>query len=570
MHSDRLKVALLTAFYLAVFTVVVGFCRAGIYGNYTVSYPGFLAVFPLSGWLDYFDAAPNVVDLGYIKYKGNLSYDDTVAYLGVPYAEPPLGELRWRKPLSLNTTRVAQEAKNEVVDLTEYPDFCIQGSTGDHDAGGAGTEDCLKMNVYAPAGAKKGDDLPVLFYIHGGAHVFGNPRNWPFDHWVHQSPNVVIVSIYYRLDSLGFLAAPELMSEGVGDANVALYDQIEALKWVQKHIDAFGGDPGKVTINGQSASARSVELHLLAKESRGLFSQAIVQSVFRTPMPTLEQQKPMFDYYADQAGCLSHSAKETMACLRGVDVGVLSRAQDAVMYNFTGPYAAFRPVLDKVLFDEYPTISILRGNLADVPILVGATSNETLSGGTDVAAALKAFYPQLTAADIADFVQIYPLSDFVSEEQRLQVATGESEFICARHIIGAAAAKTNKVYAYRYNQPPGHAHTEVVGHAAENWMFFRGTTTGPNGTTTFQPQSDVDRAFAAELIAYWLSFVRAGDPNTYKLARSPVWPGYPARIVLQEPKNGDTTASGSEIEEEPALECARCEFVAGKAEQEQA
>lgn len=133
--------------------------------------------------------------------------------------------------------------------------------------------------------------MPVLFYIHGGAHVFGNPRNWPFDHWVHQSPNVVIVSIYYRLDSLGFLAAPQFTSEGVGDANVALYDQIEALKWVQKHIDAFGGDPGKVTINGQSASARSVELHLLAKESRGLFSQAIVQSVFRTPMPTLEQQK---------------------------------------------------------------------------------------------------------------------------------------------------------------------------------------------------------------------------------------------------------------------------------------
>ena len=92
--------------------------------------PGFLAVVPLSGWVDFFDSAPNVVDLGYIKYKGNFSYDDTVAYLGVPYAEPPLGELRWRKPVSLNTTRVAQEAKNEVVDLTEYPDFCIQGSTG--------------------------------------------------------------------------------------------------------------------------------------------------------------------------------------------------------------------------------------------------------------------------------------------------------------------------------------------------------------------------------------------------------------------------------------------------------
>lgn len=133
--------------------------------------------------------------------------------------------------------------------------------------------------------------VPVLFYIHSGAYSFGNPQVWPFDHWVHQSPNVVIVAVYYRLASFGFLSAPEFASEGVADLNVGFYDQIEALKWVQNHIDAFGGDPQQVTIDGQSAGGSSVELHLLAGQSQGLFSQAIGQSVYRTPLQTLDQMK---------------------------------------------------------------------------------------------------------------------------------------------------------------------------------------------------------------------------------------------------------------------------------------
>lgn len=187
----------------------------------------------------------------------------------------------------------------------------IHGSytTAGGDAGGAGSEDCLKINVYAPFEAKKGDNceylccpmmcmaesgcypVPVLFYIHGGAYAYGNPANWPFDHWIHQSPNVIITSIYYRLDSFGFLAAPEMVSQGHGDANVGFYDQIEALKWVQEHISAFGGDPSRITINGESAGASSVELHLVSQGSTTMFSQAIIQSVYRTPLPLLEQQE---------------------------------------------------------------------------------------------------------------------------------------------------------------------------------------------------------------------------------------------------------------------------------------
>ena len=132
--------------------------------------------------------------------------------------------------------------------------------------------------------------MPVLVYIHGGAYEYGNPRNFPLDHWVHQSPNVVIVSVYYRLDSFGFLAVPELSDSALGDMNAGILDQIEALKWVQKYIATFGGDPTQVTINGESAGGSSVELHLVAQASRGLFAQAILQSVYRTPLPLPAQQ----------------------------------------------------------------------------------------------------------------------------------------------------------------------------------------------------------------------------------------------------------------------------------------
>jgi carboxylesterase type B len=121
-------------------------------------------------------------------------------------------------------------------------------------------------------------------------YIYGNPRNWPFDHWVNQSPNVVIASVYYRLSSFGFLSVPEMKDSQTGALNAGFLDQIEALRWVKRNIASFGGDPNKVTINGESAGGASVELHLVAKEGERLFSQAIAQSVYRTPLPTPEQQ----------------------------------------------------------------------------------------------------------------------------------------------------------------------------------------------------------------------------------------------------------------------------------------
>ncbi|KAG1726898.1 Carboxylesterase [Suillus paluster] len=233
------------------------------------------------------------VDLGYVTYQGKLDeeYPNTVVYFGIPYAEPPVGDLRFRPTVPLNTARVTKEANRKVVSATEPPNFCIQGSLPGKD-GGAGSEDCLNVNIYTPLDATEGPTvvldacprLPVMFFIHGGGFVFGNPPTWPFDHWIEQSPNVIIVSVYYRLASFGFLPPPPEFADQFG-YNAGLKDQREALRWVQSHISKFGGNPNEVTIAGHSAGAISVELHMTVKESPPLFARAIAQSVVRSPFP---------------------------------------------------------------------------------------------------------------------------------------------------------------------------------------------------------------------------------------------------------------------------------------------
>ncbi|KAK1221369.1 hypothetical protein PQX77_015820 [Marasmius sp. AFHP31] len=524
-----------------------------------------------------FAAESDIVDTGYAKYLGNRTFSDAVAYLGIPYAEPPLGERRFRAPLPLNTTRITEQSGGEVVDATEYPDFCIQGPLGPSSPGGAGSEDCLKVNIYAPAGAKKGDNLPVLFYIHGGGYVNGNPRNWPFDHWIQQSPNLVVVSVYYRLDSFGFLSTTEFADPEVGDSNAGFLDQIQALKWVKANIESFGGDPTKVTINGESAGGGSVQLHLIANAGEQLFSGAIAQSVYRARTPSPEQQQPLFEHFASVAGCGSGDVAEKMACLRSADVPTLVRAQET---PFDGPYAQYLPVLDNKVILGHPTTLVKEGKFAKVPLIVGATSNETVSGGTNITQALQSAYPGLSSSDVQDILAVAPISDFESEEQRFQVVTGENLLICAREILGGAFSDAPKSWTYRYNQPQPHPiQTVAVQHAAENWMMFVGTDTGANGTTKFWPMAPIEKAFAEELIAYWISFVRDGDPNTHKLSRSPEWPRYvldgaegvtKERIVLQQDPGNSTEVSGSFVEQEPENESRRCQVIADKSEEQQA
>lgn len=485
-----------------------------------------------------------VIDLGYAQYRGRRATSQCTVYLGIPYAKPPLGDRRFRKPVPVNTTAIVDPP---TYDASQYPNFAVQGASAVSEPGGAGSEDCLKLDLYTPSDATAASQYPVLVYIHGGGYRFGAPKNWPFHHWIDSRPRVVIVSVYYRLSAFGFLSHPDFKDGRLADLNVGLHDQIEALEWVKQHISKVGGDPEKVTICGQSAGGSSVELQLTAfgGKSKPLFRGAIAQSVYRTPVFKLEQKVAAFKELLEEVECEYQTLEEQMQWLRAINAVELAQAADRVYLRHRptqGPLYDWKPVVDGDLIPDYPTKLLQAGLFVDVPVIVGATTDETLSGEEapwDVA--LYRQWPFLESDDIRSLEKAYTERSLGYKE-----AGGDGVFRSANLVFGKVFSKA---WMYRYNQPTSGA-TEVH-HSADNWHMFKGTRTGSNGTVVFDSFNQSEAAFAEELIAYWLSFVETGDPNSGKLDRSPQWPEYGAskqRLCLEAAKDGDT-GSGSKAEQ---------------------
>jgi len=192
------------------------------------------------------------------------------SFLGIPFAAPPVGELRWRPPAPAAPWH---GVRNAITD----PPGCPQNEGGLLPGVGSSTEDCLYLSVYRPAGSNTQTRLPVLFWMHGGG--FGSGAGWLYDgSTLAQRNDVVVVTINYRLGALGYLTSPALDAEQGNSGNYGFLDQIAALKWVHRNITAFGGDPSRVAISGQSAGGGSACAMLASPQAKGLFSSAIIQS----------------------------------------------------------------------------------------------------------------------------------------------------------------------------------------------------------------------------------------------------------------------------------------------------
>ena len=227
-------------------------------------------------------AAPPVVDAPAGKLRG-VESGQTHAFKGIPYALPPTGALRWKPPLPATKWK-------DVRDATAYGPACVQpkaksGSIYAWDLG-AISEDCLTLNIWTPAAARK---APVFVWIHGGALSTGSGGEPMYDGTKFAERGIVVVSINYRLGVLGFLAHPALSAESRRNisGNYGLMDQIAALRWVNRNIASFGGDPANVTIAGESAGGLSVMYLMAAPGARGLFHKAIAQSAYMISAPEL-------------------------------------------------------------------------------------------------------------------------------------------------------------------------------------------------------------------------------------------------------------------------------------------
>lgn len=439
-------------------------------------------------------------------------------FKGIPYAEAPVGPLRWKPPVALPAWPGVRKAQS-------FGAACIQPrptAIGIYTNPPAKmSEDCLTLNIWAPEGAK---DAPVIVWIHGGALTNGYSHEPMYDGAKLAARGAVIVSINYRLGALGYLAHPELSQEspdGVS-GNYGLLDQIAALQWVKANIGAFGGDAGNVTIAGESAGALSVMYLMTAPKARGLFHKAIAQSAYMISTPSLREARH------------GEVPPETMgtkvaAALGAADIAAL-RAMDATAFNDGALKAGYFPwgTVDGTVLPRQLVDSFDRGEQAPVPMIAGFNIGEIrslrmLAPPAPASAAAYEGAIRERYGDLADgWLKLYPatnLGEAVLATTRDALYGWTSERLAVKQ---SALGQNAYLYLFDHGYPAASEAGLHGFHAAEiPYVFGTATDTPPYWPKI--PDTVAEKRFAAAMGDYWVSFARTGKPEA---AGQAVWKPY--------------------------------------------
>jgi para-nitrobenzyl esterase len=443
------------------------------------------------------------------------------AYKGIPFAAPPVRELRWKAPQpvvpwpgDLVADRFspmclqALRAKNSVFYLAEEPS----------------SEDCLYLNVWSTAAA--GDKRPVMVFIYGGGWTIGSASLPLYDGAPLAAKGAVVVSFNYRLGALGFMAHPELTTEGLkaegkgASGNYGLMDMIAALKWVKANIARFGGDPGNVTLYGQSAGSVAIALLATSPQATGLFHRAIGESggyALGGRLATLAE--------GEKAGVAAAEKLKAPSLKALRDLG-----GDAIIHGDNN----MRPVVDGVVLPQQPIEAYAAGKQMKVPILIGSNADEgTAYPVVMTPAAFEDAARKRYGANAHALLALYPARTEADARASSYALMRDRTFAAPMRLWGVQQSKVAPVFMYHFSrvhpfvdgvafqqQNPGRKMGAY--HGAE-MAYAYGTYDVLNRFGTTRAGTDADRRYSEAMMGYWLAFARTGDPNAEGL---PAWPAY--------------------------------------------
>ncbi|KAF2122381.1 para-nitrobenzyl esterase [Lophiotrema nucula] len=463
-------------------------------------------------------AVESVVDIGYSKYRGRVVGDGTTQWLGMRFAAPPVGNLRFAAPQDpIATTGILDASKfgpicyaSDPTDWTNKPSkrFTI-------------SEDCLYLNVFAPSDATTGSKLPVMFFIQGGGFNSNSNNNFNGSDIVREG-NITVVSINYRVGPYGFLQSQEVLEDA--SLNNGVRDMIKALKWVGENIKHFGGNPKQVIINGDSAGAAAIAILLTSPATRtsDLFVGSIAESTPENNFRTLERGQKQYSCLLQAAGCTNSTS--SLACLRSLNVTALQTTT-----------CSFGPGEDTDISPNSSFAAFEAGEYLHVPTIWGSTADEgTKSAPESIDTAVQANALLSKSApfsnnslELLDQLYIYKNETvFPNAGRKWRNAAnyvGDAQFHCPTRVYQNILLKDGvPTWNYHYKVEDPEQEAEGIGayHTVELNAVW-----GPNNTDGNPPKSYyTTNAPVVPLVrSYWTSFVKHLDPNKERLEGAPVW-----------------------------------------------
>ncbi|KIP02704.1 hypothetical protein PHLGIDRAFT_32096 [Phlebiopsis gigantea 11061_1 CR5-6] len=464
-------------------------------------------------------------------------------FLGIPFAQPPTGDLRFRLPAANEPYRGNHDATafglscpQQDTPLPPIPPSILPNLTGIL-FNGTGTsepsgEDCLTLNVWTPAGVTEGTKLPVVAWIYGGGFETGSTSTYDGGVIVGLSVEldqpVVYVSMNYRLSALGFLASQEVKDAGVG--NLGLQDQRQAFRWIQKYISAFNGDPSRVTIWGESAGAISVAMQMITNRGNpeGLFHAAFMESGSPIPVGDITHGQKDYDALVQETGCSGSS--NTLECLRRVPFKTLMNAinESPNIFSAQSLDLAWTPRADGTFLADDPQVLVQEGSVANIPFVTGDCDDEgtlfslsllNISTEAELRSYLTEFYlPNATAAELDQVLALYPQDP----TQGSPFDTGLLN-VLSPQFKRLAALQGDLVF-----QAPRRFFLSHRSGKQNTWSFLNKRLKSTPGVGSAHGTDLLNVYAGGDMAVYLINFVNNLDPNASGLLG---WPKYTASSV---------------------------------------